>query len=88
MNLWIRLPEPLDASDLAARAARENVSYLPGRYFIVSRPQTQSLRLSFAGLEPEKIRHGMQVLGSVFRSGSWNVPGARIAMSPLRQWCK
>ena len=33
MNLWVRLPEPLDASELAVRAERENVSYLPGRYF-------------------------------------------------------
>lgn len=68
MNLWVRLPEPLDASELAARAARENVSYLPGRYFMVSRPQTHGLRLCFAGLEPEKIRQGLQVLGSVFRA--------------------
>ncbi len=49
MNLWVRLPEPLDASELAARAARENVSYLPGRYFLVSRPQTHGLRLMFRG---------------------------------------
>ena len=30
MNVWVRLPEPLDAAELAARAEREGVSFLPG----------------------------------------------------------
>lgn len=68
MNIWVRLPEMLDASELAVRARRENVSYLPGRYFAVTRPQTHSLRLSFAGLKPAQIREGMQVLGRIFRA--------------------
>jgi 2-aminoadipate transaminase len=68
MNVWVRLPESLDASDLARRAARENVSYLPGRYFAVSRPQPHALRLSFAGLSPEHIDYGLRVLGLIFRS--------------------
>jgi 2-aminoadipate transaminase len=68
MNVWVRLPEPLDAADMAARAEREGVSFLPGRYFVVSRPHTHFLRLSFAGLEPEQIREGMAVLGQIFHS--------------------
>jgi 2-aminoadipate transaminase len=68
MNVWVRLPEMLDASELAVRARRENVSFLPGRYFAVTRPQTHSLRLSFAGLKPAHIRYGMQVLGTLFKS--------------------
>lgn len=66
MNLWVRLPAPLDASDLLPRAVREQVSYLPGRYFGVSRFESGSLRLSFAGLTPEKIRLGLAVLGQLF----------------------
>ena len=66
MNLWVRLPEPLDAGDLLGRAQREGVAYLPGRYFEVSRRQAGSLRLSFAGLAPEKIRAGLAILGEVF----------------------
>jgi 2-aminoadipate transaminase len=66
MNVWVHLPEPLDASELAVRAEREGVSYLPGRYFTVSRPQTQGLRLSFAGLTPEEIRSGLAILGKIF----------------------
>jgi 2-aminoadipate transaminase len=66
MNLWVRLPAPLDASDLLPRAVREKVSYLPGRYFGVSRFESGSLRLSFAGLTPEKIRTGLATLGQLF----------------------
>jgi 2-aminoadipate transaminase len=66
MNLWVRLPEPLDSAELLPRAQREGVTYLPGRYFTVSRPDPGGLRLSFAGLEPEKIRKGISVLGEIF----------------------
>ncbi|MGO4882000.1 MAG: PLP-dependent aminotransferase family protein [Bryobacteraceae bacterium] len=66
MNLWVRLPEPLDAGELLARAQRENVSYLPGKYFAVSRFDPGSLRLSFAGLTPDEIRKGLATLGAIF----------------------
>jgi 2-aminoadipate transaminase len=66
MNLWVTLPEPLDSYDLLGRAQRENVSYLPGRYFTVARPEPGGLRLSFASLAPEKIRQGLAILGNVF----------------------
>jgi len=66
MNLWVRLPEPLDASELLSRAHRENVSYLPGKYFAVSRFDPGSLRLSFAGLTPDEIRRGLATLGTIF----------------------
>jgi len=68
MNLWVRLPEPLDAGELLARAHRENVSYLPGKYFAVSRFDPGSLRLSFAGLTPDEIRKGLAILGAIFSS--------------------
>ena len=67
MSLWIRLPEPLDAGELLPRAEREGVTYLPGRYFAVSQPQPNSLRISFAGMAPEQIRSGMAVLGRIFQ---------------------
>jgi 2-aminoadipate transaminase len=68
MNLWVRLPEPLDAADLLPRAQREGVSYLPGRYFAVSRMDPGALRLSFAGLTPDQIRTGLAILGKVTKA--------------------
>jgi 2-aminoadipate transaminase len=76
MNVWVKLPEPLDAGELLPRAQKEGVAYLPGRYFAVSRLDPGSLRLSFAGLAPEQIREGLAILGRVFagagESGSDN----------------
>jgi 2-aminoadipate transaminase len=63
MNVWVRLPEPLDAGELLARAQRAGVAYMPGRYFAVSRLEPGALRLSFAGLTPEQIHAGLAILG-------------------------
>jgi DNA-binding transcriptional MocR family regulator len=68
MNLWVRLPEPLDSWALLERAVRENVNYLPGRVFVVSRPDPGGLRLSFAHLAPDRIEAGVAVLGKLFNT--------------------
>lgn len=68
MSLWMRLPEPLDAGELLPRAEREGVTYLPGKYFAVTRPQPGSLRISFAEMTPEQIRSGIAVLGRIFQN--------------------
>jgi 2-aminoadipate transaminase len=65
MNLWVRLPDPLDAGELLARAQSAGVSYLPARYFMVARQEPGGLRLSFAGIEPAHIVKGLQILGTV-----------------------
>jgi DNA-binding transcriptional MocR family regulator len=67
MSLWIELPEFLDASEMLPRAEREGVNYLPGRYFAVSRPRPNGLRISFAEMTPEEIRSGLEILGRIFR---------------------
>jgi 2-aminoadipate transaminase len=66
MNLWVRLPQPLDAGELAPRAEREGVSYLPGKYFAVGKAEPGALRLSFAGLSPSEIETGIAALGRMF----------------------
>jgi len=68
MSLWIELPESLDAVELLPRAEREGVTYLPGKYFAVSRPQPNGLRISFAGMTPEEIRSGLEILGRIFQN--------------------
>jgi 2-aminoadipate transaminase len=65
MNVWVRLPEPLDAGELLPRAQKEGMAYVPGRYFAVSRQEPGALRLSFAGLHPDQIRSGLAVLGRI-----------------------
>ncbi len=68
MNLWVRLPEPLDAAELLGRAERAGVAYAPGRYFEVAHHEPGSLRLSFADVAPDEIRAGVAILGEIFSS--------------------
>jgi 2-aminoadipate transaminase len=75
MCVWVRLPEPLDATELALRAQREGVSYLAGRYFEVTRRDPGALRLSFAGLAPAEIAEGIAILGKVFKKELERVRG-------------
>ncbi len=67
MNLWVELPAGLEAAALRTLAQQAGVDYLPGRYFTVSQPLDQALRLSFAGLEPARIEEGIEVLGTLIR---------------------
>lgn len=83
MNLWVRLPEPLDAGELLPRAQKEGVAYLPGRYFAVSRLDPGALRLSFAGLEPDQIRHGLAILGRIVAD---EISHAAQSVEPSSAW--
>jgi len=67
MNLWVRLPAPLDAETLAEEARRMGVAYLSSRYFAVGEPDPAAFRLSFGGLSPERIARGVALLGEAFR---------------------
>ena len=67
MNLWARLPEPLDAAALLPQAREAGVSYLPAPVFEVSLRQPGGFRLSFAGLAEDKIEQGIATLGTLFR---------------------
>lgn len=68
MNMWVELPSGLDAVGLRGLAQQAGIDYLPGRYFAISRPLDSGLRLSFAGLEPNEIRKGIETLGAVIQS--------------------
>jgi 2-aminoadipate transaminase len=68
MNIWITLPDDLDAVGLRSLAQQSGVDFLPGRLFSVSRPLDSGLRLSFAGLEPQEIRKGIEILGGLIEN--------------------
>ena len=81
MNIWIDLPAGLDASALRGLAQQAGIDYLPGRYFSISRPLDASLRLSFAGLETEEIRKGIEILGTVISESDQSAAGYRPALA-------
>jgi DNA-binding transcriptional MocR family regulator len=65
MNVWVELPAGMDAAALRGIARQAGVDFLPGRYFSIARPLDQAFRLSFAGLEPDAIEEGIEILGSL-----------------------
>lgn len=66
LNLWVQLPEALNASALLPAAQRRGVSYLPARYFSVNHLRDNAFRLSFGGLTPDQIEQGLRILGELF----------------------
>lgn len=78
MNLWVTLPEPMDAEELLPRAQMRRVTYLPGKYFWISRRDRGTLRLSFAGLTPEEIGQGLRLLGDAFGVAAAQPAGLRM----------
>ena len=68
MNMWIDLPAGLDTVALRGLAQQAGIDYLPGRYFSVSRSLDSGLRLSFAGLDPNEIRKGIEILGTLVQN--------------------
>jgi DNA-binding transcriptional MocR family regulator len=70
MNMWLELPSGLDAVGLRGLAQQAGIDYLPGRYFSISRSLDSGLRLSFAGLEPNEIRKGIEILGAVIQNAA------------------
>jgi 2-aminoadipate transaminase len=77
--LWAKLPDPIDAERLLARAVRHGVIYVAGEAFFVSavRPAApgasgdgagrQFMRLSFSAPTHERIREGVARLAAAVR---------------------
>jgi 2-aminoadipate transaminase len=63
MSLWITLPAPLSAEALLGVVRTQGVDFMPGRQFSPTGGHSRSLRISFGGLSPEKIRYGLRVIG-------------------------
>jgi 2-aminoadipate transaminase len=82
MNMWITLPDDLDAVGLRSLAQQAGVDFLPGRMFSVSGGLDSGLRLSFAGLEPQEIRKGIEILGGLIED-ALKVRGGRSSPAAL-----
>jgi 2-aminoadipate transaminase len=67
--VWLTLPEPLRAADVAKQANKAKLMIPVGDPFFAEVPTGQHLRLAFSYVTPEKIREGLETLGQVLRSG-------------------
>ena len=68
MFVWLGLPEPLQAREVAHRAREVGLLVPIGDPFFAEEPTGQYLRLAFSYVTPEQIRKGIMLLGQVLAS--------------------
>jgi 2-aminoadipate transaminase len=65
MFIWVTLPKSIDAMKLLDQALAAKVAFVPGAPFYATDPETNTLRLSFVTVPPERIREGIAILGKL-----------------------
>jgi len=65
MFIWVTLPQHINSMELLDEAIKEKVAFVPGAPFYANDPETNTLRLSFVTVPPERIRHGIEILGKL-----------------------
>jgi 2-aminoadipate transaminase len=67
MFIWVTLPKQIDAMKLLDQALAARVAFVPGAPFYANEPATNTLRLSFVTVPPERIREGIATLGKLIK---------------------
>lgn len=67
MFIWVTLPKQIDAMKLLDKAIAARVAFVPGAPFYANEPETNTLRLSFVTVPPERIREGIAILGKLIK---------------------
>ena len=65
MFIWVTLPKSIDAMKLLDQSLAARVAFVPGAPFYANDPASNTLRLSFVTVPPERIREGIAVLGKL-----------------------
>ena len=66
--VWVTLPEGYTADAAFEAAVEEGVLFIPGSGFVADGSAPRSLRLSFSGEPPERVREGVARLGRAIRA--------------------
>jgi 2-aminoadipate transaminase len=64
LNLWIRLPEGIDSSNLYERCKKDMVLITPGTVFLKGKEGEQHIRISFSGVDVPDITKGIAIIGN------------------------
>jgi len=68
MTLWCTLPDGGDALEILEMAEERGLSIAPGVWFFPDGDGRRHFRLSFVGEGEDRIRKGIEILGSVIRT--------------------
>ena len=67
INLWVKLPETVDASKLELLAKERGVFIVAGDAFYVSKSSTSDFRISVAAIGKDRIEEGIKILSECVR---------------------
>ncbi|MBB3121347.1 aminotransferase-like domain-containing protein [Pseudoduganella violacea] len=65
MFIWVTLPKHINAMELLDEAIKQKVAFVPGAPFYANEPETNTLRLSFVTVAPDRIHTGIEILGKL-----------------------
>jgi len=65
--LWAELPPEISGSEIAQQAVRQNVSFVPKKYFVPDRGSDNGFRLSCVGPTEREIEEGVRIIGRILR---------------------
>lgn len=65
--VWLTLPEAIDTWELFERSVARHVAYIPGAAFAVEGGASNTMRLSFSNVSPDRIDAGIARLAAVIR---------------------
>lgn len=85
--LWMSLPEGTDGGEIFNTARERGVLFSRGELFHLDGGGRHTLRLTFSAAEPEEIRAGIEVLGTILRErippGAARGKGKRLEAVPI-----
>ena len=68
MFIWVTLPKHIDSMALLDQAIAAKVAFVPGKSFYANEAETNTLRLSFVTVPPDRIREGVAILGQLIKA--------------------
>jgi len=68
MFIWVTLPKHINDMEMLDEAIQNKVAFVPGAPFYANEPETNTLRLSFVTVPPERIRQGIEILGKLIKA--------------------
>jgi len=70
MFLWVEGPDGFDMEALYWKAIRQNVAFVPGKYFFTSQEEgMETMRLNYTMTDEEAIHYSIRTLSEVIKNG-------------------
>jgi len=75
--VWAELPEEIDTRELLVEAIQQKVAFVPGQSFHTDRSGQNTMRLNFSNVTPDRLRLGIERLGTAIAQRLAATPASR-----------